>query len=451
MNKMLEIPRPDDEQRETAVLVTVVLPGTAIWLAEDHLQELAALADTAGADVVERVFQRKMKLDSATYIGGGKVSEVAGYCKQHKANLVIFDDDLTPVQVRNLENKLKVKVLDRSALILDIFARRARTREAKVQVELAQMEYYYPRLTKMWSHLRGQQGGIGFRGPGETQLEVDRRAVQRRITSLKSELKKIAKQRETQRSGRREQPTAALVGYTNVGKSTLLNSLSNTNDAFVENRLFATLDSKVRRIEVTPGRPILVIDTVGFIRKLPHHLVASFRSTLEEAQHAQVLVHVADLSHPHVEDQITQTKKVIKEMGLEEKPQQLVFNKIDAAPTPGLIEKMRDKFPGALFISAEKGMRLWELTERLEELLYVGAAEAQLLLDSQQLKLLDEFQGRLVIRDREWSDGQIRLFLSGPRETLTKALRRLGNPIVLSSRDLPDSTTRKWKKTEKHE
>ncbi|MFH0883312.1 MAG: GTPase HflX [bacterium] len=446
---MLEIPRPGEEQRETAVLVTVVLPGTPMWVAEDHMQELAALADTAGADIVESVFQRKMKLDSATYAGAGKVSEIAGFCRQQKANLVIFDDDLTPVQVRNLEDRLKVKVLDRSALILDIFARRARTREAKVQVELAQMEYYYPRLTKMWSHLRGQQGGIGFRGPGETQLEVDRRAVQRKITSLKKELVKIARQRQTQRSGRSELPTAALVGYTNVGKSTLLNSLSNTNDAYVENRLFATLDSKVRRIEPTLGRPILVIDTVGFIRKLPHHLVASFRSTLEEAQHAQVLVHVADLSHPHVEDQIIQTKKVLQDLGLEEKPQQLVFNKIDAVLNPGLMEKMRDKYPSALFISAEKGLRLWELTERLENLLYVGTAEAWLALQPEQLRMLDEFQGSLVVRDREWEDGRVKLVISGPRETLTKALRRLGNPTVISSRDLQDRSLGKGEKSGK--
>ncbi len=448
---MLDIPRPDEQQRERAVLAAVVLPGTAMWVAEDHLEELAALADTAGADIVERVFQRKMKLDPATYVGAGKVSEIAGYCRRQNANLVVFDDDLTPVQVRNLENKLRVKVLDRSALILDIFARRARTREAKVQVEMAQMEYYYPRLTRMWSHLRGQQGGIGFRGPGETQLEVDRRAVQRRINSLKKELAKIARQRQTQRSGRSELPTAALVGYTNVGKSTLLNALSNSNDAYVEDRLFATLDSKVRRIESTPGRPILVIDTVGFIRKLPHHLVASFRSTLEEAHHAQVLVHVADLSHPHVEEQIVQTEEVIRELGLKEKPRQLVFNKIDAAPTTGLVEKMRGKYPGALFISAEKGLRLWELSERLESLLYVGSAEAHLAVEPEKLKLLEDFQGKLVVRDREWDEGRVKLVLSGPREALAKALKRLGNPTVHTGRSPGEEPLRKRKKAGKHE
>jgi len=426
----------DGEMRERALLASVVLPGTAMWVAEDHMDELVALADTAGADTVERVFQRRMRPDPATYIGGGKVSEIGSLAKQHDANLVIFDDDLTPVQVRNLEKSLNVKVLDRSALILDIFARRARTREAKVQVELAQMEYYYPRLTKMWSHLRGQQGGIGFRGPGETQLEVDRRAVQRRITSLKKDLEKIARQRKTRRVGRKDIPTAALVGYTNVGKSTLLNALSETKDAYVENRLFATLDSKVRRIEPTAGKPVLLIDTVGFIRKLPHHLVASFRSTLEEAQYAQVLVHVADLSHPHVEDQILQTEKVLKELGLEEKPTQLVFNKIDMVTASGILEKMREKYSGALFVSAEKGLRLWELYERLESMLYIGTAEATISLLPDELQLLEGMKNGIEVRDKQWDEGRVKLTITGPGSLIKQTLARLGNPEILKSRDL---------------
>lgn len=423
-----EIKTIGEQGRERAVLASVIRAGTAMWVAEDHRDELEALADTAGADVVATVYQRRMKPDPATFIGGGKVSEIRAEVVEQDANLVIFDDDLTPVQVRNLEQKLKVKVLDRSGLILDIFASRARTREAKVQVELAQMEYYYPRLTRMWSHLRGQQGGIGFRGPGETQLEVDRRAVQRRITSLKKDLEKIAKQRATQRSGRKDVPTAALVGYTNVGKSTLLNALSETRDAFVENRLFATLDAKVRRIEPSEGKPILLIDTVGFIRKLPHHLVASFRSTLEEAQHSSLLVHVADLSHPQVEEQVKQTEKVIKELDLGEKPVLLVFNKLDQVENSAVVEKMQERYPEALFISAEAGLRLWELIERLEKLLYVGSETVTLAITPEQLGLLDVFNDRIHISDKQWDEGKVLLTVSGTPKVIRELRQSFGNP-----------------------
>lgn len=428
MMNLDEIKTSSGTERERAVLATVVRAGTAMWVAEDHIDELGALADTAGADVVTTIYQRRMKPDPATFIGAGKVSEIRSQVVEQKANLVIFDDDLTPVQVRNLEKKLKVKVLDRSGLILDIFANRARTREAKVQVELAQMEYYYPRLTRMWSHLRGQQGGIGFRGPGETQLEVDRRAVKRRITSLKKDLEKIAKQRATRRSGRKEVPTAALVGYTNVGKSTLLNALAETKDAFVEDRLFATLDSKVRRIEPTQGKPILLIDTVGFIRKLPHHLVASFRSTLEEAQHASLLVHVADLSHPQVEEQVKQTRQVMKELDLGDKPVLLVFNKLDRVEKGGAVEKMRERHPGALFISAEAGIRLWELTDQIEKMLYVGSETVTLAISPEQLGVLDGFSGRIHVREKVWDEGRVLLTVAGPPEVIRNLRRRFGDP-----------------------
>jgi GTPase len=416
------------EERDRAILVSVVLPDTASWVAEDHLEELAALADTAGADVVERVKQSRPRPDSATFIGKGKVEEIAELCKSEEANLVIFDDDLSPVQVRNLVKKFEVNVVDRSGLILDIFAGRARTKEAKVQVELAQLEYYYPRLTQMWGHLKGQQGGIGFRGPGETQLEIDRRAVQRRITKLKNDLNTIAKQRDTRRKGRQDTPTVALVGYTNVGKSTLLNALSGSNDAFVENRLFATLDSKVRRIEVSRNHPILVIDTVGFIRKLPHHLVASFRSTLEEANASDVLIHVADLSHAHAEEQILQTEKVLKEMGLKDKTTLLVFNKSDLVSNPAMIEKAKDKYPEALFISAQKQLRVQELAERLEELLYVKDEVVDLRLQPAELKFLDRIDESIKIHSKEWDEGYIKLTLTGPSGPLDKALQMMGKP-----------------------
>jgi GTP-binding protein HflX len=281
----------------------------------------------------------------------------------------------------------------------------------------------------MWSHLRGQQGGIGFRGPGETQLEVDRRAVQRRIARLKRDLEKISRQRETRRKGRRETPTAALVGYTNVGKSTLLNALSGKEDAFVENRLFATLDARIRRVEATSGKPILLIDTVGFIRKLPHHLVASFRSTLEEAGEADVLVHVADLSHPQVEEQMEQTARVLDELGLKDKPVELVFNKVDRVQKEGVLERIRERYPDALFLSAARGLRVWELVERLETLLYVGSESIEVALRPEEMGLLDQMADPVNVRSRLWDEGWIRIVLEGPRSALESFLELAGTRV----------------------
>ncbi len=413
------------KEREKAVLVAVLRANQSQWDVEDHLEELAALADTAGADVVEKIIQRRMKPDPATMVGSGKVSEIGSLSRKEKAKLIIFDDDLSPVQVRNLEKKIKSKVIDRSGLILDIFASRARTRESKVQVELAQLEYYYPRLTRQWSHLRGQQGGIGFRGPGETQLEVDRRAVQKRISKLKKDLQTIARQRSTRRRGRRHTPTAALVGYTNVGKSTLLNTLSGKRDAFVEDRLFATLDPKVRRFEPVPGHPVLLIDTVGFIRKLPHHLVASFRSTLEEAQEADLIIHIADLSHPHVLDQMLQTNKVLEDLNLSEKPQLLVFNKIDLVNNPAIISRTQEKYPDALFISAAKGLRTWEIASRMERMLYVGQGTIELKLSPKRLELLDRLEDGLAVSRKSWEEGKVHVVLNGPEKLLNDMVKRL--------------------------
>ncbi len=411
------------EMQERAILVGVILAGVSQWTVDDHLDELEALSDTAGAEVMERVVQRRMKPDSAYFIGAGKVSDVQKLCREYDANLVIFDDDLSPVQVRNLEKKLNVKVLDRSGLILDIFATRARTREAKVQVELAQMQYYYPRLTKMWSHLRGQQGGVGFRGPGETQLEVDRRVVQRRITQLKKELDIIARQRKTRREGRQHVPTVALVGYTNVGKSTLLNALSDKQDAFVEDRLFATLDPKIRRVETSPNNPVLVIDTVGFIRKLPHHLVASFRSTLEEAITADLIVHVVDISHPQLDEQMAQTEKVLEDLEIKDKPQLLVFNKIDRLDSPGVLTRMQQDHPGALFISATRGLRVDDLKQRLEKMLDTQIERLEIRVEPARLTMLDHMNGEIKVLDKAWDEGKVKLILEGPSQSIQKLKR----------------------------
>ena len=292
---------------------------------ERSLDELALLADTAGARVADRIVQRRGTIHPATFIGKGKVEEVKLRAQELEADVAIFDDDLSPAQVRNLEKALGVKVIDRSELILDIFARRAQTREARLQVELAQLEYSLPRLTGMWKHLERQTGGIGVRGPGETQLETDRRLVGERIAKLKRDLSAVERERETQRRKRRREFRAALVGYTNAGKSTLFNALTKSS-VFVENRLFATLDATTRQM-VSPERTLaLLTDTVGFIRKLPHHLVASFRSTLSEATEADLLVQVVDASDPDYRRQMQAVDKVLDEILTEPRPSLLVFN-----------------------------------------------------------------------------------------------------------------------------
>ncbi len=347
---------------ERAALVGVVLSGNETWMTEDSLEELALLADTAGATVVERFIQVRRKPDPATFIGRGKVGDIAA--RNGRFDLVIFDDDLSPAQAATLESLIGKRVVDRSGLILDIFARRARTREARTQVELAQLQYLLPRLTGQWKHLERQAGGIGLRGPGETQLETDRRLVNKRIARLKHELEKIEKRRDTQRKRRQKLFKAALVGYTNAGKSTLLNALTDAG-VFVEDRLFATLDATVRAMPDSGGDPVLLIDTVGFIRKLPHHLVASFKSTLEETVRADLLLHVVDLSHPHFPDQMAQVDKTLSELGLQNHPRILVFNKADKIPSPDYVKALKRDYPQAEFISALKGIRIEALKRRL--------------------------------------------------------------------------------------
>ncbi len=292
------------------------------------MDELHRLTDTAGGVVVGVLIQRIDAPTPQTYIGKGKVTELRDLCKEREADLVIFDEELKPDQAKNLERALDLRVMDRSELILDIFATRARTREAKLQVELAQLQYLLPRLARMWTHLSRIRGGIGLRGPGETQLETDRRLIGRRIADLREKLKVVAAARATQRKRRVGEFRVALVGYTNAGKSSILKTLSG-DDIFVEDRLFATLDSATRLIELGQGYQALLTDTVGFIRKLPHHLVASFRSTLEEAREADLLLHVIDVSHPDWEEQKTVVESVLKELDLDGSPQVLVYNKVD--------------------------------------------------------------------------------------------------------------------------
>jgi GTPase len=388
--------------------VGVVLPRTRREQADDHLDELARLTETAGGSVVERLLQEKERLDAAYFVGRGKAEEIAAHARGQRADLVIFDEDLSPAQVRNLEKTIEAKVIDRSGLILDIFARRARSREARTQVELAQLKYLLPRLTRRWTHLSRQVGGIGVRGIGETQIEIDRRLIRRRISHLQGELERIERGRRQRRTGRRGAVKGALIGYTNSGKSTLLNALTRA-DAFVEDRLFATLDPLVRRMEVAPGRHMLLIDTVGFIRKLPHHLVASFRSTLEEAASADFLVHVVDISHPKYEEQMAVTAEVLGGMQIDLKPSLLVFNKIDLVAQPGILERARRLHAGAHFIAAAKGLGLDELKEGLDRQMAQDLVERSVRLPTDDAEAIARVYLQARVLDARYHDGYVDL------------------------------------------
>lgn len=319
---------PEALQQEVAVVIGVVLPNQTEEKVVEHLDELEFLAQTAGAETVKRFIQKLDKPDSRTYIGSGKMKEIGEYIKNHDVHLAIFDDDLTGKQTSILEEEWKIKIIDRTSLILDIFAARAQTAQARTQVELAQLQYLLPRLRGLWTHLERQRGGIGMRGPGEQEIETDRRIVRDKISLLKKKLEKIDQQSVTRRKHRDEMIRVSLIGYTNVGKSTLMNVLSKS-EVFVENKLFATLDTTVRKV-VFGSMPFLLSDTVGFIRKLPHHLVESFKSTLDEVHEADILLHVIDISHPQYEDHIVAVNQTLQDIHVEEKPTIMVLNKIDA-------------------------------------------------------------------------------------------------------------------------
>lgn len=313
---------------ERAVLVGIITNEQDDRKTKDYLEELEFLVDTAGGKTEKWFVQKLEEPNPRTFVGSGKLNDLVTYVKENEIDLVVFDDELSPSQLRNLEKALTCKILDRTNLILDIFAKRARTSYAKTQVELAQYEYILPRLTRMWTHLERQRGGIGLRGPGETELETDRRIIRDKISLLKEQLEKIDRQMATQRKGRGNMVRVALVGYTNVGKSTMMNLLSKSN-VFAENKLFATLDTTVRKV-VIGNLPFLLSDTVGFIRKLPHHLVESFKSTLDEVREADILVHVVDISHPNFEEQLEIVNQTLRELDVKDKVIITVFNKVDA-------------------------------------------------------------------------------------------------------------------------
>ncbi|MEN9369142.1 MAG: GTPase HflX [Bacteroidota bacterium] len=314
--------------QERVVLVGIITPDETEEQEKEYLGELAFLVETAGGICIHQFTQKVQRPDIRTYVGKGKLEEICEYVKAEEADIVVFDDELSPSQLRNIEFELKCRVLDRSSLILDIFAKRAQSAQAKTQVELAQCQYMLPRLKRLWTHLERQKGGIGMRGPGESQIETDRRIILQKITLLKEKLEIIDKQNETQRKNRNELIRVALVGYTNVGKSTIMNMLSKS-EVFAENKLFATLDTTVRKV-VIENLPFLLSDTVGFIRKLPHHLVECFKSTLSEVKEADILMQVVDISHPSFEEQISVVNETLKDLGALDKPMIMVFNKVDA-------------------------------------------------------------------------------------------------------------------------
>ena len=318
----------EKESSERTILIGIVTPQQSEAKTMEYLDELEFLADTAGAVTVHKFIQKLNGPDSRTYVGSGKLEEIRSYVEENEIGMAIFDDDLTPKQVANIERELKIKILDRTSLILDIFAKRAQTANAKTQVELAQYQYLLPRLTRLWTHLERQRGGIGMRGPGERQIETDRRIILDKISRLKAELKDIDRQKSIQRKNRGKLTRVALVGYTNVGKSTLMNLLSKS-EVFAENKLFATLDTTVRKV-VIDNLPFLLSDTVGFIRKIPTDLVDSFKSTLDEVREADLLLHVVDISHPDFEEQIEVVNRTLADLGCAEKPVIIVFNKVDA-------------------------------------------------------------------------------------------------------------------------
>ncbi len=403
---------------ERAVLVGVILPGTQPdW--QDPLGELRSLAKTAGATVVDQIVQRRDRIDPAFYVGSGKVEEIGLRAEANDADVIIFDNDLTPAQIREIETVTNRKVIDRSELILDIFATRAQTHEARLQVELAQLEYTAPRLRGMWTHLEriagagggtgvGAVGGIGTRGPGERQIEIDRRIVSRRMTALKRELSTIDRRKIQTVRSRKDQFTVSLVGYTNAGKSTLMNALTGAG-VKVEDKLFATLDTKTRKWNLGNGQVALLSDTVGFVRDLPHHLVASFRATLEEAIHADLLLHVIDAASPNAEKQVQSVVNVLGELGCADHRVLPLLNKIDVAEDAALIQTLEHSQPGALRVAAKTGRGLDVLVQRVSEIMRGEVRHIRIRLSLADGKTLSFIEHHAQVLERRYEDHTVEI------------------------------------------
>ena len=414
---LTELTTLDRSQRcEKAILVGVLLPEGE-YNPDDPLDEIRGLAKTAGLIVVGSMLQKRRDIDVTTYVGSGKVEELKELVEAHEADLVVFDNDLGPAQTRNLERALDVKVIDRTEVILDIFATRARTHEAHLQVELAQLEYALPRLKRLWTHLSRYKGGIGVRGPGEKQLEEDRRIVAHRIRDLKDRLAKVQARKEREVAGRGDVPTVSLVGYTNAGKSTLMNALTGAG-VFVEDKLFATLDTRTRRWQFRGGGHVLLSDTVGFIRNLPHALVASFKATLEEARQADLLLHVVDAASPEAEKQIRAVKAVLSELGLVDHPTLLVLNKADRVPDRSYLDVLRAHHDESVTISAATGLGLDRLEQAVREALNERALDADVETGVGNGLVLAYLAQHAQIRDRTYADDRVLLHCRLPRRCL---------------------------------
>ncbi len=384
---------PHEKLVERAYLVGVSLPNSSIATKREHLDELAQLATTAGAIVVDKTVQGRTRINGATFIGSGKAQELKEECERLCANLVVFDSDLSPAQARNLEKIININVIDRTELILDIFARHAKTQQAKMQVELAQLIYALPRLRKLWDHLSRQQGGIGTRGPGETQLEVDRRRIRERIGRLKKQLQIVDRRRDLLRKSRDGLPIVAVVGYTNTGKSTLMNAMTGA-DTLVENQLFATLDTLTRKIETKNHKPILFVDTVGFIRKLPHHLIESFKATMGDSAEADLWLHVIDAAHPGFAEQMAVADVTLQSIKRSDVETLYVFNKIDSADADAL-DGLKRRHPDAVFISAKRRTGLGELEERVHGILLGRHLRVEVRLPPSDAKSVAKVQSLL--------------------------------------------------------
>ncbi len=395
-----------NRKKERAILVALITGDYSKEQVEEHLGELALLTDTAGADVVFKITQDRHRPDPATFIGKGKAEEVAQLIELNDIQLVIFDDDLNPTQVRNLEKMLERKILDRSGLILDIFASHAKTREARTQVELAQLQYMLPRLSRAWTHLSKQYGGIGTKGPGETQIETDRRIIRTRISKLKENLKKIEAHQETKSSGRKEFVTACLVGYTNAGKSTLLNRLTEAG-VLTEDKLFATLDSTTRAFEIEKNKKILLSDTVGFIRKLPHHLVASFKTTLNVVKDADIILHVIDVSNNYFEDHMRVVESTLEELNSNKKIQIKIFNKVDALKDNSRMDYISQQFKDGVLISAERGMNIGNLRKMMLDIYEQNFVESIIELKPHESKLVSQLYDLAEILSADYDEDKI--------------------------------------------
>lgn len=413
-------------KKEKAVIVGVYDRYVSDWEIDENMKELLLLSNSAGIEVSGQITHEKRVIDPRFYIGKGKADTISRFASRNGVNCVIFDVDLSPSQSRNLEKVTGKKIIDRTGLILDIFARNARTRQAKTQVELAQLKYMLPRLTRYWEHLSRQEGGvgIGLRGPGETQLEVDRRNIKKRIKKLSDTLEKFEKRRITRSKKRKDIFKAAIIGYTNCGKSTLLNAITKA-DVLVEDRLFATLDSTVRKVKIKNQFDILLSDTVGFIKNLPHHLIASFKSTLGEVKEADLLLHIADITQTKLEEQIFAVNEVLQSLNILEKPTIIVFNKLDILKDEKVIGRMRYEYPDAVFISALRGIGLNHLVQEIVRFAEKNFVDDEVVIPFSKFKYLDRIKKMGKVISTTFEDEHICVHYKARREDLGKVRRIL--------------------------